>query len=400
MGENTNGKTKKTPGLGLALLPLAFMFVVLFLGLIIFSIDIKILLLICAAFTIVLCLFLGYTWKDVENEIVDKLAKAFPAIMILITVGLMIGAWIVSGTIPFLVYIGLQIINPKFIIVTSFLVTVILSVSTGTSWGAAGTVGAALMSVAAGMGAPLPAVAGAIVAGSLLKKPTIPVMMISSAVAVVIAMTVQDFSFQTCATSMVSGFKMEMFTDPSLNLAGIVQEVPNLLQRGGMASMMNTALMAFCAFGFIGALTVSGCLDVILSPIMKHIHGTGQLITVTALLGVIIITVIGEASVTFLMIGGLFREEYIKRGLETKNLSRTLEDSITVVEPLVPWSLAGVYMTSTLGVPTAQYAPWACLCYTGVIFAIIWGFTGFGIAKIKKGGDNYDEYVELTGKEL
>ena len=53
MGENTNGKTKKTPGLGLALLPLAFMFVVLFLGLIIFSIDIKILLLICAAFTIV-----------------------------------------------------------------------------------------------------------------------------------------------------------------------------------------------------------------------------------------------------------------------------------------------------------------------------------------------------------
>ena len=239
-----------------------------------------------------------------------------------------------------------------------------------------------------------------VIAGSLLKKPTIPVMMISSAVAVLIAMAVQGFSFETCAASMVSGFKMEMFTDPSLDLANVVQEVPNLLQRGGMSSMMNTALMAFCAFGFIGALTVSGCLDVILSHIMKHIHSTGQLITVTAVLGVIIIIVIGEASVTFLMIGGLFKDEYIRRGLETKNLSRTLEDSITVVEPLVPWSLAGVYMTSTLGVPTAQYAPWACLCYTGVIFAVIWGFTGFGIARIKKGGDNYEDYVELTGKEL
>ena len=484
----------KKPGLGLAVLPLIFMFVVLFTGLIIFSVDIKILLLLCAAFTIVLCLYLGYSWKDVENEIVEKLAKAFPAIMILITVGLMIGAWIVSGTIPYLVYIGLQIISPKFIIVTSFLVTVILSVSTGTSWGAAGTVGAALMSVAAGMGAPLPAVAGAIVAGayfgdkmsplsdstnmsaiatgtnlykhighmfyttvpgfivscivytvagisfagsgeisqvdaiidtlsqlfnlsmpvgllllvppviviigSLTKKPTIPVMMISSAVAVIIAMTVQGFSFETCAASMVSGFKMEMFVDPAVDLETVVKEVPNLLQRGGMSSMMNTALMAFCAFGFIGALTVSGSLDVILSHIMKFIHSTGQLITVTAILGVIIITVIGEASVTFLMIGGLFKDEYIKRGLQTKNLSRTLEDSITVVEPLVPWSLAGVYMTSTLGVPTAQYAPWACLCYTGVIFAIIWGFTGFGIAKIKKGEDNYEDYVELTGKEL
>lgn len=95
-------KEIKKPTLFTAVLPLIFMFVVLFTGLVIYSIDIKI----------------------------------------------------------------LQIISPKYIIITSFLVTVILSVSTGTSWGAAGTVGAALISVAAGMGAPLPAVAGAIVAGA------------------------------------------------------------------------------------------------------------------------------------------------------------------------------------------------------------------------------------------
>lgn len=491
--EKVTEKTTKKANLLMVVLPLVFMFIVLFVGLILFSIDIKILLLICAAFTVCVALFLGHTWKEIENEIVEKLAKAFPAIMILLCVGLMIGSWVISGTIPYLVYIGLQIISPKYIIVTSFLVTVILSVSTGTSWGAAGTVGAALMSVAAGMGAPLPAVAGAIVAGayfgdkmsplsdstnmsaiatntnlykhighmfyttvpgfiisvivyviagmsfassgeigqvdaivkalaqlfhlgmpvglillippiiviigSLKKKPTIPVMMISSAVAVVIAMVVQGFSFTDCATSMVSGFKMEMFTNPGIDLDNIVKEVPNLLQRGGMSSMMNTALMAFCAFGFIGALTVAGSLDVILERIMKYVNGTGKLITVTAILGVIIITVIGEASVTFLMLGGLFREEYVKRGLETKNLSRTLEDSITVVEPLVPWSLAGVYMTSTLGVATVEYAPWACLCYTGVIFAILWGFTGFGIAKVKEGSDNYEEYLQLKNQE-
>ena len=386
-------------------------------------------------------MYQGHKWKEIEDEIVAKLAKAFPAIMILICVGLMIGAWVVSGTIPFLVYIGLQIISPKYIIITSFLVTVILSVSTGTSWGAAGTVGAALISVAAGMGAPLPAVAGAIVAGayfgdkmsplsdstnmsaiatetnlyqhighmfytpvpcviviagSLMKKPTIPVMIISSAVAIVLAMLVQGFSFTDCAASMVSGFKMEML-HTSMDLENIVEQVPNLLQRGGMSSMMNTALMAFCGFSFIGALTVCGSMELILERIMKHIHGTGQLITLTVILGVIMITVIGEATVTFLMIGGMFRPEYIKRGLESKNLSRSLEDSITVVEPLVPWSLAGVYMTSVLGVPTVQYAPWAVLCYTGVIFAIIWGFTGFGIAKIKKGSAAYEEYLELSG---
>ncbi len=92
------------------------------------------------------------------------------------------------------------------------------------------------------------------------------------------------------------------------------------------------------------------------------------------------------------------RPEYIKRGLESKNLSRSLEDSITVVEPLVPWSLAGVYMTSVLGVPTVQYAPWAVLCYTGVFFAILWGFTGFGIKKITKDSPAYEAYLQLSGK--
>lgn len=377
-------KEIKKPTLFTAVLPLIFMFVVLFTGLVIYSIDIKI----------------------------------------------------------------LQIISPKYIIITSFLVTVILSVSTGTSWGAAGTVGAALISVAAGMGAPLPAVAGAIVAGayfgdkmsplsdstnmsaiatetnlyqhighmfyttvpgfivscivylvagSLMKKPTIPVMIISSAVAVVIAMAIQGFSFSDCAASMVSGFKMEML-HTSVDLENIVEQIPNLLQRGGMSSMMNTALMAFCGFSFIGALTVCGSMELILERIMKHIHGTGQLITLTVALGVVMITVIGEATVTFLMIGGMFRPEYIKRGLESKNLSRSLEDSITVVEPLVPWSLAGVYMTSVLGVPTVQYAPWAVLCYTGVFFAILWGFTGFGIKKITKDSPAYEEYLQLSGK--
>lgn len=483
--------TKREPAFSVAILPLVFMLVVLVLGLVVFKIDIKVLLLICAFFTTIECLCLGYSWTDIQNEIVDKLSKAFPAVMILIVVGLMIGAWMVGGTIPYLVYIGLKIISPKFIIVTSFLVTVILSVSTGTSWGAAGTVGAALMGVAAGMGAPLPVVAGAIVAGayfgdkmsplsdstnmsaiatdtnlydhvghmlyttvpgfivccivytlaglhfasngsvekidiiiseliklfnfsfpvsilllippiivvvgSITKKPTIPVMIVSSTVAILIGLFTQNFTFYDAANAMVSGFNINMLHSAPDLVKGLSPEVVRLLSRGGMISMMNTVLMAFCAFAFIGAMTISGTLDIVIKKIIKYVNSTGKLIAITALLGVVVIVAIGEASVSFLMIGGLFKDEYIRRGLETKNLSRTLEDSITVVEPLVPWSLAGVYMTSTLGVPTSQYAIWACLCYTGVIFAMICGFSGIGIAYIKKDGANYEEYLRLTG---
>jgi len=79
----------------------------------------------------------------------------------------------------------------------------------------------------------------------------------------------------------------------------------------------------------------------------------------------------------------LFSNEYAKRGLAAKNLSRTLEDAGTVVAPLVPWSMAGVFMAETLGVKTIDYIPWAFLCYGGFIFALIYGFTGIGIAKKK-----------------
>jgi Na+:H+ antiporter, NhaC family len=67
-----------------------------------------------------------------------------------------------------------------------------------------------------------------------------------------------------------------------------------------------------------------------------------------------------------------------------KNLSRTTEDSGTVVVPLIPWSMAGVYMAGALGVPVTAYAPWAFMCYLGCIFALIYGFTGFAIAPIKR----------------
>lgn len=56
-------------------------------------------------------------------------------------------------------------------------------------------------------------------------------------------------------------------------------------------------------------------------------------------------------------------------------------------------------MATTLGVPTLEYLPWAILCYTGVIFALIYGFTGFGIAKIKEGDEYYEEYLELQKED-
>ena len=70
------------------------------------------------------------------------------------------------GAIPMIINYGIQIVNPRFMLVTAFLSSALLSIVTGTSWGAAGTIGVAMMGIAGGLGVSLPATAGAVVSGS------------------------------------------------------------------------------------------------------------------------------------------------------------------------------------------------------------------------------------------
>ena len=88
-----------------------------------------------------------------------------------------------------------------------------------------------------------------------------------------------------------------------------------------------------------------------------------------------------DGKLALLVPAELFKDAYRRMGLDTKNLSRTIEDAGTVIEPLLPWTAAGVYMATTLGVSTLDLLPWAIQCYAAIFFALIYGFTGIGIAK-------------------
>jgi NhaC family Na+:H+ antiporter len=226
----------------------------------------------------------------------------------------------------------------------------------------------------------------------------VPVMLTSAASASLLAVFGQGFSLKDTALSMMSGFTMDMFStsqNSNLDVSSLSETIPTLLERGGMESMTTIFLVVVCAFAFVAALTVSGSLDVVMSALMKVVHSNGQLIAVTVVGGVLLIAATGTSTVSFLILGGMLRHEYIRRGLEARNLGRTMEDAVTVVEPILPWTLAGVFMASALGVPTLEYAPWAVLCYSGVFFALLWGFTGFAVSKITKKSDDYEEYQEV-----
>ena len=469
-------RAKRMPTILEALIPVVAMLLVLFIGKGVLGFSTEPLLIIVACVAAFIAWRVGCTWDDMLDEISQKIAKGMPAILILITVGAMVGTWMASGTIPMMIYYGVQIVSPKWLLVTAFLITCLVSVATGTSWGSVATMGVALMGIASALGVNPAATAGAVIAGSyfgdkisplsdttnlaplaagsnlyehighmfwttvpasivslvvyavvglnantaagatseavtnmmaqldqmydwnilillpvilvlagsLLKLPTIPVMILSTVVAGVEGIFMQGISLGNVLTSTVSGFNVTMITRPGFDAANAAFEVTKLLNRGGMNGIMSTTLLVFCAFCFAGIMSRAGCLEVVLKAILSVAKTTGSLILATVISCITMALTTGNSYLSILIPGEMFRDAYKERGLHPKNLSRTLEDAGTVFVPLVPWSAAGAYMAATLGVETLDYLPWAILCYIGFIFAIIYGYTGIGIAKLPK----------------
>ena len=155
------------------LLPLVFLSVLIGYGLIWRphfvnqpSLPLEVVFLLASCYSITQLLLMGYPWEKIQDAVIAKIAKGFPAILILFAIGIIIGSWIVSGTMPMLVYWGIKIINPEYIYILAFIIPIVFSLLTGTSWGSVGTIGVVLIGVATTIGADLGITAGAIIGGA------------------------------------------------------------------------------------------------------------------------------------------------------------------------------------------------------------------------------------------
>ncbi|MFV2052829.1 Na+/H+ antiporter NhaC [Aliiroseovarius sp. YM-037] len=108
----------------------------------------------------------GFSWQNIQNGMVRGITNALPAMIILLVVGILIGVWILAGVVPTLIYYGLQFMSPTIFLPATLIICAITSLATGTSWGTSGTIGVALMGIGAGLGFPLPLVAGAVLSGA------------------------------------------------------------------------------------------------------------------------------------------------------------------------------------------------------------------------------------------
>ncbi len=109
---------------------------------------------------------LGYTWKDIEKGMVKSIKSALPAILILLMIGALSGAWLISGIVPTMIYYGLEILNPTIFLFAACVISAIVAVATGSSWSTVATVGVALIGIGSALGIDPAMSAGAIISGA------------------------------------------------------------------------------------------------------------------------------------------------------------------------------------------------------------------------------------------
>ncbi|MCR5313330.1 MAG: Na+/H+ antiporter NhaC [Bacteroidaceae bacterium] len=105
-------------------------------------------------------------WKQFENSIINTIGQASVSIVILIIIGMMSGAWMISGVVPTLIYYGVQIMSPQFFLVSSCVICALVSVVTGSSWTTVATIGIALLGIGDALSIPAAWTAGAIISGA------------------------------------------------------------------------------------------------------------------------------------------------------------------------------------------------------------------------------------------
>lgn len=161
-----------------------------------------------------------------------------------------------------------------------------------------------------------------------------------------------------------------------------IAPVDELLSRGGMNSMLLTIWLIVVALAFGSLLDEFGFLSKLVTPLLTRARRTGSLIatSVATSFGLNVIT--ADQYVAVVLPLKLFRVEFEKRNLASKNLSRIVSNGGIVTSPLVPWNSCGAYMAAVLGVPTLAYAPYAIFNYMSPILDIIYGYAGFKIARI------------------
>src|SRR5690554_5232225 len=168
MKQNNEAAAQRSPSILQASLPLLALIVMLALSVYLFGEDSsygpnQIALWIAAGVAIAIGFYNRFSWEQIEDGIKEGISVALGALLIILAVGSLIGTFLLAGTVPSMIYFGLELLSPSWFYAATALICAIISLAIGSSWTTAATIGVALMGVAAGMGLSPAITAGAAV---------------------------------------------------------------------------------------------------------------------------------------------------------------------------------------------------------------------------------------------
>lgn len=470
--------TKRKPMVWEALIPVAALILFLAVTIIKYDGSPHIPLMFAAVVAAIMAKRVGYKWDEIEKGVINSIGMSMQAIIILIIIGTVIGSWILSGTVPAMIYYGLKILSPGIFLVATCVICSIVSLATGSSWTTAGTIGVALLGVGRGLGIPAPMIAGAIISGAYFgdkmsplsdttnlapamagttlfehvkhmlyttgpsyaisiilygilglqfankqldyiqinkilgalsnqfsinlfllippivviilvvkKVPAIPGLFMGTILGAIFALIFQGKGFGDIVSVLNSGYVSE---------TGF-KAVDELLTRGGAQSMMYTVSLILCAMTFGGIMEKAGFLQVLAEKLLFWSKSTGSLVLTTIVSCIFANIIAGDQYLSIVVPGRMYKDEFAKRGLHPKNLSRCLEDSGTLTSALIPWNTCGAFMFGALGVHPFVFLPFAFLNIINPIISIIYGYTGFTMEKLSQENIDISSSLETVG---
>ncbi|GGH19857.1 Na+/H+ antiporter NhaC [Paenibacillus segetis] len=413
---------------------LAFLFVSIFL----LKAEPHLPLLATTVGTATLLRLFGFTWKKLESAIIQGIQTAIMPILILSLIGILIAVWMMSGTVPTLLYYGMDYINPHYFAVSALYVTIVVSMFTGSSFTTVSTIGVAFMGIAVTTGVSPTLAAGAVICGACfgdkmsplsdttnfapavagisifthirnMKHTTLPALVVTTVFFLLAPKpsTIDLSSIQDIKLALQSGFHIHWFTlisplavivcsikrvpiIPTL-IVGIVtgllvtafiqqqtavdvwfsvmqsgyessitnETVASIVNRGGLQSMMWSVSLILIALSLGGLLQHCGVIESFFHKVVQPLKRKSSIVLMTGASSIAVNGMTGEQYLSILLPGQMFKDEYTRRDIPAKTLSRTLEDCGTLVNPLIPWGVSGAFFAATLGVPVIEYAPYA-----------------------------------------
>ena len=479
MQDNISGKQ---PSLWLSFLPIIILVALLALTIYIFGSDSlgggsQVSLLIATG----VCILIGMgvvrkPWQDFEEAMARNISGVGTAIIILLIIGALSGAWVVSGVVPTLIYYGVQVIHPDFFLLCTCIICAIVSVMTGSSWTTIATIGIALMGIGKAQGFDEGWIAGAIISGAyfgdkvsplsdttvlassstgtplfthirylmytsvpsmtlaliifaiaglsydasdtshialftealgnkfdislwllivpvitgiLIAKrvPSIITLFVSTVLAIVMAVIFQPHLLAEIAgdsshwTDSIRGVFMTLYGPTSLDAGSA--EVNELIATRGMSGMMDTIWLIICAMCFGGAMTAGGMLESITRLFVRFTRRCTSMVASTVASGLFFNLSTADQYISIILTSNMFRDIYKRGGYESRLLSRTTEDAVTVTSVLVPWNTCGMTQATILGVATLTYLPYCFFNLISPLMSILVAWTGYKIIKKK-----------------